>query len=897
MEIPDHIYTTFFDRALKLLSRARFKYDVFISYRREEASTYAKSLSERLKESGYRCFLDYEELPPGHRLSDSLRGAIRRSNTFVLIGSQKALESEYVQLEVQEFAGTRRLLLPIDIGDSIARFPGGQIIDRDLIRIPETQKQFESGVPALRVTDEIDRSFRGIRVRTRRLMEAASLALAVLAIVSATAYVLNKEVLRNKALLADVKRELSASQSALTEAKDDAAAAVSQAAGRSLLLQAQDAWDKHDPDLAIALALEAAETDRSSREAESTLAGWAYAPGTRRVFSLDEATAVSSLALSADGSRALSGKPDGTVILWDVAMAKPIRFLKRHSQEVKSLAFSPDGRLALSGSFDGAVILWQVASGKALYEWKATTREAYAGSNVICGLVFTPDGKFAFSASQNNSVCRFNLLTGEKPLCHRWPDTQNGIDAIAISLAGDVAVVGTEVRKTGPALILWNVQSFAERKRWAVQGGVLNIAFQPDGQAVVATHGGGPRLTRFNVEGRVIQTWDYKVNDWVISPDGKRTLGASSNRSLIELDLRTGKTRELWGHQAGVTKVVYGPGGSTALSGSLDGTLRLWDLTPGNIIRRLPGTWPVALNRTGDAVASSSGVWSLENGQRFGKGWSTEDCTTPDYTSRMSALVFSPDGRELLSGWSMISEGGSSMDRKGFCSLVLWDLQRGSTVKRFAGGKDVKAVAFSPSGHEVFSAAFGSLTTWNTRTGEPMRRQIIGEFISFAFSDDGSRYATGSSDGTVRIFATAKGGTIHRLGGQGAKASALAFGPDGRLLLCGFENGQVRLFDLKSGAEIRAWKRHAGPVRSVAISRRGRFGLSGSDDGSVLLTNLEAAAGGRILATHRDSVGTVDFGAGDRTAVSASDDGIVVSGIGAGDELIPWTKVNRHMRK
>jgi WD40 repeat protein len=138
---------------------------------------------------------------------------------------------------------------------------------------------------------------------------------------------------------------------------------------------------------------------------------------------------------------------------------------------------------------------------------------------------------------------------------------------------------------------------------------------------------------------------------------------------------------------------------------------------------------------------------------------------------------------------------------------------------------------------------------------------------------------------------------VHRFTGQGAAASALAFSPDGSLLLSGFVNGQIRLFDLRSGTETRAWKEHVGAVSSVAISRTGRLGLSGSSDGIVLLTNLEETGGGRIVAEHWQGVGTVAFGARDRTAVSASDDGIIASGLDTRDDLIRWTKANRHMRR
>lgn len=264
--------------------------------------------------------------------------------------------------------------------------------------------------------------------------------------------------------------------------------------------------------------------------------------------------------------------------------------------------------------------------------------------------------------------------------------------------------------------------------------------------------------------------------------------------------------------------------------------------------------------------------------------------------SVLRAIAFSPNESQLLSGWFMYGQGGSARRDLGICSLILLDFQTGSPIKKLAAGREVRAVAFLPSGNELLSAAFDSLITSNIKTEKSTWRKI-GAFSSFAFSDDGRLYAMGSSDGTVRIGATEKDGSITTFAGQGAAASALAFSQDGRLVLCGFENGEIHLFDMNSGARTGNWRGHAGPVRGVAIDERGRLGLSGSEDGTVRLANLHRAGAGRIVAVHQGTVGAVAFGAGDRTSVSASDDGIIVAAIGAREELIHWTKANRYMRK
>src|ERR1700694_1466345 len=81
-------------------------------------------------------------------------------------------------------------------------------------------------------------------------------------------------------------------------------------------------------------------------------AGGAIAADTARpelLLPLGHSSIVSSVALSADGRRALTGKKNGTAILWDAESGKPLQTLKGHSNHVTSVALSADGRRVLTG--------------------------------------------------------------------------------------------------------------------------------------------------------------------------------------------------------------------------------------------------------------------------------------------------------------------------------------------------------------------------------------------------------------------------------------------------------------------------------------------------------------------------------------------------------------------
>jgi WD40 repeat protein len=100
-----------------------------------------------------------------------------------------------------------------------------------------------------------------------------------------------------------------------------------------------------------------------------------------------------------------------------------------------------------------------------------------------------------------------------------------------------------------------------------------------------------------------------------------------------------------------------------------------------------------------------------------------------------------------------------------------------------------------------------------------------------AFSPDGTQVATGSSDGSARVFGAATGAEISRLGHDGP-VTAVAFSPDGTQVATGSSDGSARVFGAATGAEISRLD-HDGPVTAVAFSPDGTQVATASNDASA----------------------------------------------------------------
>jgi len=152
------------------------------------------------------------------------------------------------------------------------------------------------------------------------------------------------------------------------------------------------------------------------------------------------------------------------------------------------------------------------------------------------------------------------------------------------------------------------------------------------------------------------------------------------------------------------------------------------------------------------------------------------------------------------------------------------------------------------------------------------------EVAALAVAPDGGWLASGSLDGTVRIWDPGTGTRLHVLTGHAGAVHALAVAPDGGWLASGSDDGTVRIWDPDTGTRLRVLTGHAGAVDALAVAPDGGWLASGGRDGTVRIWDPGTGTRLHALTGHTDMVNalvTAPKGAKENWLASGSDDGTV----------------------
>lgn len=571
-----------------------------------------------------------------------------------------------------------------------------------------------------------------------------------------------------------------------------------------------------------------------------------------------------TFATSRDGSELLTGGA-GDVTLWRTDGTR-LRSFGTHGI-TRAVAIDPEMRFVAAAGDDAIVRVWSVSG--------AAQLEVRGHEGAVNALAFSSDGKTLFSVGDDGVLNIVDVATGSLhrgEACHTGPaiSVEESPDHEHVLTAGvDGVACVMDARTGGIKLELRGHRARLNSATWSADGQYI-VTASDDGTArvwnarfdrsrsklalapLVHRPGSTVGVALFSYDGHVITAGsDLMINVWELPAelpiDGTpasaklvRTLaghaGAIITGAVDEEHLVTGAfdgVAKVWdlrtGHQLGtlepadvVTSTRFIDAGRAVITGSRDGTIRLWRTRGAKVHHELDSRVHAI------AVSSRHVVAAGTDDSRVTLVEGDRKRVLAGHLGRVLGVAFTSDGMKLASG------GEDD-------AVIVWDVSTGAQLATLATGP-VRALA--SEGDDLVALTERGVEVWSLSRRVRVRSLPLHAQAS-AIAIDARHIAAVGRDGGVALWNRDGRLVIERLD-RASPYGAVALTPT-TLVAAG--EGVARVWTLdgdKLGRDLEI-EGPTGIVSSVATN--GAFVITAGDDGRARVWDAEK---GKLLGTRDD---------------------------------------------
>ncbi len=444
----------------------------------------------------------------------------------------------------------------------------------------------------------------------------------------------------------------------------------------------------------------------------------------------EELTSIESI-VALEGIRFATGHADGNVQIWNVEGEHIASILGARGM-VLSLDFDWNQKFLAIGTIDGTVQVWELDKNQPLLQ-------EHIHGGAVHAVVFVEDGTLV-SGGADGKIIIWDIAKNS----HKVIDSNHGGVMDVSSLGNTLASVGSDgvVRLwstknlqlldtlRGHTGLIWSVEP-AEDSRFVSVGQDGSIRWWSAAPSIPTTHQA---------------TSDMPTSDVAFVWNDVLATVSEFTSDMQVIDIVTNESHTISSEGAELSVVAFVPNTSYAVTGDLDGDIRLWDIEKLQMAELL-----------GSCEGQITAIDVLTNGKLIAAA--TLGGQIHVFKRRERKSIFESDIIESIILAIAFNESGSELFVSTIDGTILaLDLNTGEILwERIGSGSDIVAMKFIRSKNAILTAtASNTLQLLATIDGEVMEssKAAGGILRDFALFPDETRFVTILSDGTVGVWDT-----------------------------------------------------------------------------------------------------------------------------------------------